>query len=148
MFMSKKLSLDYAAVHHSILRLLVALSRDNLTKSYMPSRSVLDTVGLPRAADDGQASLVRQFLKDEEDQDWRFETAEDSEDEDDDSFVDCERVRDDDLQARNKVSERVELHRPTENTSANLRLNYRSLWEGSGNVLYGGFPFNVKGIQL
>jgi hypothetical protein len=147
MFMLKNLNQDYAAIHHSIIRMLVELSRDNLTKSYMPTNSVVNIVRAPRAAEDEQMAIVKKFLKDDDDQDWRFETAEDSEDEDNDSFIDCERVQDTDPTNRTKVSERDDLQRQLEIPMQNTKPAPRGLWEGSGNVLYGGFPFNVKGIQ-
>jgi hypothetical protein len=152
MFFEKTLSNTYEGVHHSILRLLVELSRDNLTKSIMLEDSIVKRESRVRIENTKEIEKMRELLKNmDEEIDPRKDTAEEDSIEEDDSLDDELKVDKGDLNAktaRHFLSTNTMLTEKLDKidvVSKPERSHIYSTAHHDLNVFFGGFPFKSNG---
>lgn len=148
MFFEKTLSNTYEGVHHSILRLLIELSKDNLTKSVLLYDSIVKRESKAKLDGLKEIEKMRLMLKAmDKEIDPRKDNAEEDSIEDDESLDDSQKPD------KDEVSQRTAKHFLSSNSMITDKLDRidvaKKVADGpiystahhNINVYFGGFPF-------
>ena len=141
MLHGKQLNNTYQHTHHSILRMLMSLSRDSLSnKSIILDDSIVKRSKNSRGTTGQEIQAFNKMLNEGIDDSIKEDTAEESSRDDDLELDDLEKVG-----KTTKIEEEVIPAAPTSNTIKNFETrstNYQTNIFFSPNSLYGGYPFH------
>ena len=162
LFWKRHLSNTYSSVNHSILRLLMELSKDNLTKSVLLEDSIVNRGSKVRQEKLRQAAIVKKLISDQADE----ESLEDSPSEHISSEQTEEEDEDEEFGVRTSPDKKVfggikedtkDISKDLESskyTSTTTNYNHTVSKAGvlaslneqgrSSNIFFGGFPVNIK----
>jgi hypothetical protein len=151
MFFEKTLSNTYEGVHHSILRMLVELSKDNLTQSKLLDDSIVKRQSKVKIDNVNEIAKMKEMLKAMDDEiAQRKDTAEEDSIQDDESDIEEDNIDKGDLQ------QKTSKHFLSSNSMITERLDRINLKSKESpshiystahhnlNVFFGGFPFQSQ----
>lgn len=151
MFFEKSLSNNYEGIHHSILRLLIELSKDNLTQSILLDDSIVKRESRVKIDSIQEVEKMRELLKamDEEIAE-RKETAEEESIEEEKSDLDDDNTDKGDIQikaTRHFLSSNSMLTEKLDKITITPKPASSHIYSSAHldlNVFFGGFPFQTN----
>lgn len=168
LFRKKSLSNTYGCPHHNILRLLINLSKDNLTKSVLLDDTILKRASKVRLDRKAKAEMIRKLIvedveKSESDKDSSEDiTGEDTEEDDNEEFdkttpikrpIQEEKAKTTEntksfLQSQHSISKtQIKLTSPAGNGDNSIVHGHKDPAK-THNVFFGGFPTTSLGKLL